>query len=95
MKKNKHGRNLDAFFGQDIRILFSISFDQTMRFHLAKIVSQLSERVVGQLKGFNDPIVNGSGTPAIEAHAGMHEHFHQTDHAGVMDLDAGDGGVFA
>ncbi len=62
-----------------------------MSFHFAKVVAQLGKGVVSglQAKGSQNGLVNLRNAPAAEFGSGMKQDLHETNHAGVVDLDAG------
>ena len=89
MKEDEHGGDLDALFCQSVRIVLAIAFNQPMSFHLAQIVAELIYCVLGQFVGSDDVFMKKRTTPSAEAGPGVHDGFHQTDHARIVDLDAG------
>src|SRR6516162_228110 len=66
-----------------------------MGFELAEVVTKLCEGIVlgGELKGGEDSLMDLSGAPSAELGAAVKQDFHKTEHAGVLDFDAGDFGV--
>ena len=63
-----------------------------MRFQLAQVVADLVERVASRIERERgeDGLANVWGAPSADLGAGMKEHLHEPDHAGVLDLDPGD-----
>ena len=47
----------------------------------------------GELEGGEDGLMDLSRAPSAELGTAVEEDFHQAEHAGVLDLDAGDFGV--
>ena len=66
-----------------------------MGFELAQVIAELGEGVVfrGELKGGKDGLMDLAGAPSAELSTTVEEDFHEAQHAGVLDLDAGDFGV--
>ena len=66
-----------------------------MSFELAEVVTELGEGIVlgGELEGGEDGLMDLSGAPSAELGTAVEQDFHQAEHAGVLDLDAGDFGV--
>ena len=63
-----------------------------MGFELAEVVTELGEGVVfgGELEGGEDGLMDWSGAPSAELGTTVQQDFHQAEHAGVLDFDAGD-----
>src|SRR6516225_8159493 len=63
-----------------------------MGFELGEVVAELGQGVLvgGELKTGEEGLVDLAGAPAPELGTTVEQHFHQTEHAGVVDLDAGD-----
>ena len=66
-----------------------------MRFELAEVVTELGEGIVlgGELEGGEDGLMDLSRAPSAELGTAVEQDFHKAEHAGVLDLDAGDLGV--
>ena len=66
-----------------------------MGFHLAHVIAELGQRVGGgrEAEGLEDGGVDLGGPPAGELRPTMEQHFHEAQHARVLDLDAGDFGA--
>ena len=66
-----------------------------MSFELAEVVTELGEGIVfgGELESGKDGLMNLSGAPSAELGPAVEEDFHQAEHGGVVDFDAGDWGV--
>ena len=62
-----------------------------MGFHFAEVISQLGKGVSAGLEaeGCDDGLMNLGRAPAADVGSAVEEHFHQADHACVLDLDAG------
>ena len=63
-----------------------------MGFELAEVVAELGRSVLigGELEGGEDGLMDLPRAPSCELGTAVEENFHQTEHAGVVDLDAGD-----
>src|SRR5713101_8872224 len=66
-----------------------------MGFEFAEVITKLGEGVVfgGKLEGGEDGLVDLAGTPSPELGTTVEQDFHQAEHTGVLDLNAGDFGV--
>src|ERR1700684_1469456 len=66
-----------------------------MGLEFAQVIAELGEGVVfrGELEGGEDGLVDLTGAPSAELRAAVEQDFQETEHAGVLDLDAGDFGV--
>src|SRR6516164_3218079 len=66
-----------------------------MSFELAEVVTELGKGIVfgGELEGGEDGVMDLSGAPSAELGTAVEQDFHKAEHAGVLDLDAGDFGV--
>lgn len=66
-----------------------------MGFELAEIVTELSKGIAfgGELKSREDGLVDLARAPSAQLGAAVEQNFHQAEHAGVLELDAGDFGV--
>ena len=62
-----------------------------MRFQFAQVVSELIEPIAvrADAEGGQDGFVDLAGGPAGYYRSPVQQHFHQADHARVVDLDAG------
>lgn len=90
MKKNEHSGNLHALIRQSVGIMFAITLNQAMRLHLPEIVTELINGVLWQPIRSADVFMEKVARPSIQTGAGIHNCFHQTDHAFIMNLNAGD-----
>lgn len=90
VKEDEHGGDLDPFFCQSVRIMFAVALNQAMSLHLAQIVAELIYCVLGQFVSGHDVFMNKCTAPSAEAGPGVHNGFHETNHAGIVDLDTGD-----
>ena len=81
-----------AFIGQAVAVLATDALDQSVAFHFAQVVAQLSQGVLlgAQSEGLQKGLINLARTPAGERRPAMQEHFHQAEDAGIVNLDAGD-----
>src|SRR6516162_5943052 len=66
-----------------------------MGFELPEVVTELGEGIAfgGELEGRKDGLMDLSGAPSAELGTVVKQDFHKTEHAGVLDFDAGDLGV--
>ena len=66
-----------------------------MGFEFAEVVTELGEGIVfgDELEGGKDGLMDLSGRPPAELGAAVEQHLHEAEHAGVLNLDAGDFGV--
>ena len=95
MKQKKEERYLNAFFSEAIAIVLEIPLNQAMSFHLTQIIAELRRRIGKglEIKGFKKNLMEITGSPSGDAGAGMNEHFHEADQAGIVDLDPCDFGM--
>ena len=61
-----------------------------MGLHLAQVISQLINGVIGQVVGGNYFIMDKGRGPAINTGAGMHHGLHKSDHSRILNLYPGD-----
>src|ERR1700724_3464699 len=66
-----------------------------MCFELAQVITELGEGVVfgGELEGGEDGFMDWAGAPSAQLGTTVEQDFHQAEHTGVLDLNAGDFGV--
>src|SRR5215831_9304802 len=66
-----------------------------MGFELAEVVTKLGEGIAfgSELEGREDGLMDLSGAPSAQLRTAVKQDFHQAEHAGVLDFDAGDFGV--
>src|SRR5262249_35035989 len=66
-----------------------------MGFEIAEVVTELGEGIVlgGELEGGKDGLMDLSGAPSTQLGTAVEEDFHEAEHAGVLNFDAGDFGV--
>src|ERR1700728_1057782 len=66
-----------------------------MSFEFAQVITELSDGVVfwGELEGGEYGLMDLTGAPSAELGAAVEQDFQETEHAGVLDLDARDFGV--
>ena len=89
VKENEHGGDLDALFRKSVGVMFAVALNQSVSLHLTQIVAELIYCVCGQFVSSHDVFMKKRTTPSAEAGPGVHDGFHQTDHAGIVDLDTG------
>ena len=78
--------------------IVSISGPEGLRsivgFHFTQVIAKLIETVslFGDPETLEQGLMNIPGTESTNRCAGIDEYFHQANHAGVVDFDAGDAG---
>ena len=84
--------DLGSFVGEPVGITFAVAFQQPVRFHFPEVVAELIQSVAigGHAEGCEYGAVDVLGSPATHRSAAVQEGFHEADHAGVVDLDAGE-----
>ena len=92
VEEDEKKSDLVAFLGEAVGVSLPVALDQAVGSELAQVVAHLVERVGSRLKreGGEDSLANVWGPPSADLSTGMKEHFHEPNHAGVVDLDAGD-----
>jgi hypothetical protein len=95
VKEDEHQSNPDAFFGELVGVSGSVTREQGMGFELAQVITELGQGVSfgAELEGGEEGLVDLAGAPSAQLGAAVEQDFHKTEHAGVLDLDAGDFGV--
>ncbi len=95
VKEDEHQSNPDAFFGGLVGVSGSVRREQGMGFELAQVITELGQGVGfgAELEGGEEGLVDLAGGPSAPLGAAVEQDFHKTEHAGVLDLDAGDFGV--
>src|ERR1700730_3954811 len=91
VKEDEQQRDLGSFLCQAISVTLLVSGEQPMRFEFAQIVSKLVKFIAvrADAEGGQDGFVDVAGGPAGYHPSSVQHHFHQADHARVVDLDAG------
>ena len=92
MKEKEQEGCLNSFFSEAIAIALEISLNQAMGFHLAQVIAQLGEGIGRglEIEGFEKSLMEITSLPSGDAGAGMHQHLHEADQAGIVDLDSCD-----
>ena len=92
VKEDEHQSNPDAFFGELVGVSGSVTREQGMGFELAQVITELGEGVGfgAELEGAEDGFMDLGGAPSTQLGTTVEQDFHQAEHAGVLDLDAGD-----
>ena len=91
MEEQEEKRRAEAFVGEAIRIAAAVAFEKTVRPEFAQVVPKLVEPVLlgGEAEPGHDGVMEVRGPPACDEGAPIQEHFHEADHPGVVNLDAG------
>src|SRR5215472_13633739 len=78
-----------------VGVTVAVSLKEGMGFELAEVVTERGERrsFGGKWEGRQDGLRDGSGAPSAQLGTAVKQDFHQAEHAGVLDFDAGDFGV--
>jgi len=80
-----------SFVVEPVGVSFAVSLQQAVGVHLSEIVAESIESLSGggDAKGREDGVVNLFGSPAAHRCAAGQQGLPQSDHAGVVDLNAG------
>ena len=91
VKEDEQQRDLGSFLCQAISVTLLVSGEQPMRCEFAQIVSELVKFIAvgADAEGGQNGFVDVAGGPAGYYRSSVQHHFHQADHARVVDLDAG------
>ena len=91
VKEKEQQGHLDTLIGKKVGVASAIALDQAMGFQFAQIVTKLVDPILlgGQLEGAQDRFMNLLGGPTTNPGTSVKEDFHQTDNAGIVNLDAG------
>jgi hypothetical protein len=92
VEEHEHEGDPGSFVGEPAGVAFAIAFRQPVRFHFAEIAAKLIQTVAigGYAEGCEYCVVDVFGSPATHRSAAVQEGFHEADHAGVVDPDAGE-----
>lgn len=90
MEKDKHQSCFQPLIGKPIKITSALALQQSMRFEFSQIIAQLREGVVFEIVSTGDELMDVGGAPSRHLSAAMEQHFHQPNHASVVDLDPWD-----
>ena len=92
VEENEHGGDADAFFGESVAVRPTGPLEQAVGFHLAQIIADWGEGIGlwGESKGIQNGLANLGRPPTVELRTSVQQHLHQAQHAGVLNLDAGD-----
>ena len=95
MEEDEYERGFDSFVAEAVNVASSDTFQQAMGFHFAEVIAELGEGVGGgwQAECSKDSLMDVGGTPSVELCTAVQQYLHQPDHAGVVDLNAGDFGL--
>jgi len=91
MEEDEEECDFDAFGGEAVGVAGTIAFEEAVGPHLAQIIAQLVEPVAlgRQAEVDQQCLMELVCSPATDHGARVQEHFHEPDHSGVVDLDAG------
>ena len=91
MEEQKQECDLESFVREAIGVAATIALQDSVCLHLAQVVAQLAYPVAvgGELETGEDRLVDLQGGPAGKVGSPVQKHFHQADHADVLNLDAG------
>ena len=91
VEEHEHEGDPGSFVGEPAGVAFAVAFQQPVRFHFAEIVAKLIQAVAigGYAERCEYGFMDVFGPPATHRSAAVQEGFHETDHAGVVDPDAG------
>ena len=92
MEEREHEGDLGSFLGEPVGIAFAVAFQQCVRFQFAEIVAKSIESVsVGSdSEGSKHGGVDVFCSPATHRCAAVQQNLHESDHARVVDFDAGE-----
>lgn len=95
MKEKKEEGYLNSFFCEAVAVVWEIALNQAMSFHLPQVIAELGKRIGRgfEIKGFKKSLVEITGSPSGDTGAGMDEHLHEADQAGMVDFDPCDFGM--
>jgi hypothetical protein len=93
VKEGEHQSNPDAFLGEQVGVSGSVTREQGMGLELVQVITELGPGFGAELEGGEQGLVDLAGAPSAQLGAAVEQDFHKTEHAGVLDLDAGDFGV--
>ena len=91
VEEHEEEGDFDALGGEPVGVACTIALDQSVGFHFAQIVAELVQAVAlgGQTKVDQEGLMELFGAPTTDHGAPVQQNFHQPDHPGVVDLDAG------
>src|SRR3974377_2575696 len=92
MEEDEEQGGAGALGAEARRITAAVALEQSMGFELAQVGAQLGKGVIGgrEVEAFQDRLMELGAPPAPELGAGVEQDFHEAQHAGVVDFDAGD-----
>lgn len=95
VEEHEHECDLCSLVGEAVGVSIVDALDQCMGAQLAQVVAQLVQPValVGYAEARQDDLMELRGAPAADGGARMQQHLHEANHAGVVDLDAGELGA--
>ena len=95
MKQDEQEGDADALGGEAIGVPTAVPLQEAMSLHFPQVVPDLGEGVTlgGKTEGGQQSLMNVGGARAHELGSALQEHFHHAEHAGVVNLDAGDLGA--
>lgn len=90
MKKNEHSGNFRALVCQSVGIMFPVTLNQSVCFHFSEVIAELIDGVLWQSISSHNVFMEVLRRPSIQTGSGIHNCLHQTDHACIVNLNAGD-----
>ena len=84
--------NAGSLIGEAIGVAATVALQQSVGFEFVQIVAQLGECVVGgrEDEAGEERLMDLGGAPSQDCGAGVQQHLHEAQHAGVVNFDAGD-----
>ncbi len=91
VEEYEHQGDFDPFVAEPVSVALAVALQQSVPFHLPEIVAKLIQAVAvgAEAEGCDDGGVDIFGPPASHCSTAVQEDLHQTDYAGVVDLDSG------
>jgi len=91
MEEDEDDSDLGALVGEAVGVALSVALDQRVGAQFAQVVSELVQVVplCAEPEAGEDHLMELLRGPAADGGAGMQQHLHEADHAGVVNLDAG------
>jgi hypothetical protein len=89
MEEHEEQCDFHALGGEAVGVVCAVAFEQSVGSHLTQVIAQLVKPVAlgGQAEVDPECLVELAGTPAPDQGACVQQHFHEADHAGVVDFD--------
>ena len=92
VKEDEEEADPVSFVGETVAVSSPHALQEAVALEFAQVITQLGQGVAvgGEAEGGQDSRVDLGDTPASDSGSGMQQHLHEADHAGIVDLDAGD-----